>query len=92
MPNDKLYRQIRRDSADRINFDIREKERKDAYKHVDKYDKDLLEKGIQWFNSGLSLDEAPMEIRNNSNFVRDFEKGKRLSIIAELQTSDSKKR
>ena len=89
---DKLYKQIRIDSSNKINAGIRENERKSAYKHVDKYNKDIFEKGIRWFKSGLSLEDAPLELRNNSNFIRGFEKGRRLSLITELQENNSKKR
>ena len=46
-----------------------------------KYNIDDLNRGINWFDSGLSLDEASVDDRNNVAFVAGFEKGKRIQIV-----------
>ena len=86
----KLYGEIRRDSSNRITADIRDKEKRKNYVRPDKRDVDIHNKGIEWFKSGLSLEDAPDELRNNSNFLNGFKKGERLALIESLQ-NDSKK-
>ena len=86
----KIHRQIRKDSGNRIAADLREKEKKDNYKPVDKRDKEVFDKGIEWFNSGLSLDDAPENFRTNTNFVNGFEKAKRLADINSMIYNDGK--
>lgn len=49
--------------------------------HVKTFDKELFEKGLRWFEEGLSLDDASEELRNEFNFVNGFEKAKRLKDI-----------
>ncbi len=77
----KLYSRIRSDSGKRIANDIREREKRENYKHVDKFDKVLFEKGIEWYNSGLQLDDAPDDLKNNTNFIKGFEKAKRIKNV-----------
>lgn len=48
---------------------------------TDKYDSNIFEKGINWFNEGMSLEEAPDNIKNNTNFIRGYERAKRLALI-----------
>lgn len=86
----KLHRQLRKKSSDRVAADLREKERKENYKQFDKRDKDLFDSGIEWFNSGLSLNEAPEDMKNNTNFVNGFNKGKRLDDINKIIYNDGK--
>lgn len=85
---DKLYKQIRKDSSDRIFSDIWYKEKAENHVRPDKRDLSIFEKGMAWFESGLTLDDAPEELRNNTNFINGFNKGKRLQLIAELQEKD----
>lgn len=49
--------------------------------HVKEFDKATFEKGLEWFDSGLSLDDADISLRENFNFVNGFEKAKRLKDI-----------
>ena len=48
------------------------------------FNKDLFDKGQKWFESGLSLEDAPEEIKTNRDFIRGFERGRRLVFIEEL--------
>ena len=48
-------------------------------------------KGEEWYNSGLSLDDAPDEFREDYSFVYGFEHGKRLALIQKIQNASSKK-
>ena len=89
---DKMYKDIRRNSSNRIANDIYEKKKKENYVRPDKRDLDIFNKGLKWFNSGLSLEDAPEELRNNSNFINGFKKGERLVLIASLQDSSKKSR
>ena len=86
----RLYGEIRRDSSNKIASDLRNKEIKMNYVRPDKRDLNICNKGIEWFNEGLSLDDAPEELKNNTNFINGSNKGKRLAIIESLR-NDSKK-
>lgn len=44
---------------------------------------DIFNKGYEWFESGLSLEDASDEIKNDFNFVNGFEKAKRVQKINE---------
>ena len=44
-------------------------------------DKTIFNAGMEWFNNGLSLDDANEDMRNNNSFIEGFEKGKRLDAI-----------
>ena len=56
-----------------------------------KFDRDFYQKGTLWFESGLSLEDAPEEFRTNKDFIRGFERGKRLAFIQELDKKKSRK-
>lgn len=86
----KLHRQLRKKSSDRVAADLREKEKKDNYKQFDKRDSYLFDKGIEWFESGLSLDDAHDDMKNNTNFVNGFNKAKRLNDINNMLYNDGK--
>ena len=86
----KLYAEIRRNSAAKITCDIRDREKRKNYVRPDKRDVDICNKGIEWFDSGLPLEDAPEELRSNTNFIYGFKKGERLAFIQSLQ-NDSKK-
>lgn len=85
---DKLYKQIRKDSSNRIFSDIWQKEKAKNYVRPDKRDLGIFEQGLEWFNSGLPLEDAPEELRKNTNFIDGFHRGERLQLIAELQEKD----
>ena len=55
------------------------------------FDRDLFNKGQMWFESGLTLEDAPEHFRINRNFVRGFERGKRIAYIQELQLNKKSK-
>lgn len=44
-----------------------------------RFDDDFI-KGIEWFNSGLSLDDASEELRNNNSFCKGYARGEFESI------------
>ena len=46
-------------------------------------DIDTFNKGVMWFESGLSLEDASDEMKNNFNFVNGYEKAKRMKNINE---------
>ena len=56
------------------------------------FDKDVYNKGMAWYDSGLSLDEAPEEFKNNIHFVNGYERGKRLAKYQETQNNSDKHR
>lgn len=89
MGYDRLFNDIRRDSATRISSDIKRKQKMENYVRPDKLDSNLCQRGLDWYNSGLPLEEAPEEVRNNTNFINGFKKGERLSYIASLQEKNS---
>lgn len=89
---DKMYKDIRRNTNNRIANDIWEKERKKNYVRPDKRNLDIFNKGLEWFNNGLSLEDAPLELKNNTNFIYGFNKGERLAMIESLQDKSKKSR
>lgn len=56
------------------------------------FDPEIFNKGIEWYQSGLPIEDAPEELKNNAHFVNGYEKGKRLAKIEELQNNDTKRR
>ena len=38
-------------------------------------------KGIEWFNSGLTLEEASEELRKNGSFIKGFQRGKTIRLV-----------
>ena len=42
-----------------------------------------FEKGIEWFDSGLSLDDAPDELRKSGSFIKGFQRGNTIKIVNE---------
>ena len=45
------------------------------------FNQNLFNQGIKWFESGLSLDDANDEFRNNASFISGYNKGKWLEYI-----------
>ncbi len=54
------------------------------------FDRDTYNKGEEWFNSGLSLEDAPEILRGNMAFIKGFERGKRMAMIAEISKKNSR--
>ncbi len=50
------------------------------------FDYNLYDKGTEWFKSGLSLDDAPDELKYSKDFIAGFERGKRLEFVRQLKT------
>lgn len=73
---DYLYCRIRRQES--IASSVREKQKHINYQPNDK---DLFNHGEVWFNSGLSLDDADEELRNNINFINGFNRAKRIKNV-----------
>lgn len=44
-----------------------------------RFDDDFI-RGIEWFNSGLSLEDAPEKLRNNNSFCKGYARGEFESI------------
>ena len=42
------------------------------------YDVDDYNRGIEWFESGLSLEDASIEMQKSVSFVNGFKRGKRV--------------
>ena len=81
----KQYKILAKDISYSINEgrDTFEKKLKDLASK-ERFSSDLYNKGEQWFNSGLTLDEAPDELKNNNSFLNGFMRGHRLAIIEKL--------
>lgn len=56
------------------------------------FSKDLFDKGIAWFNSGLALSDADESLKTNRSFVNGFNHGYRLSLVRELEQNIKKDR
>lgn len=65
----------------------REQVLKNMY-HTSNFDKKMYDKGQQWYESGLSLSEAPVELQENFSFTDGFKRGERLALISEVQNKD----
>ena len=48
---------------------------------IDRYDKAIFSQGEAWFNSGLPLEDASPELRENSNFISGFNRAKRIKAV-----------
>lgn len=71
-------RKIRETNQSLVARDIVEKQVKV------RYSQDLFNKGNEWFNSGLSLDDAPLEMKNHDSFVGGYNHGKRIKLVNDL--------
>ena len=70
--------QIRNSIQKKLADDLyREKKMQNMVRN-DKYDQKIFNQGSEWFISGLEIEDAPEEIRNNTNFVRGFERARRI--------------
>ena len=78
---DRLIKHIQEDSMFRIEGDIRRAKQRENYKPIDKYDINIFNQGMQWFNSGLPLEEAPDNVKTNTNFVKGYNKAKRIRDV-----------
>ena len=72
------HAQIRNSVQKRLAEDLARKKKMESMVRNDKQDQNIFNKGMAWFDSGLDISDAPEDIRNNTNFIRGFEKGKRV--------------
>lgn len=86
--NSKLQTQIRSDIANKITTDILRKKLKEGYQPDSTYNEDLFEEGVEWFISGLSLEDAPEDKLKNTNFSKGFKKAQRLDMINTMIYND----
>ena len=49
------------------------------------YDKELYDKGMEYYNLGGILEEAKDELKNNRNFINGYNRAKRLAYIQEIE-------
>ena len=64
--------------GDEILKEIRAKEN---YKKVYTFDEKIFNNGMKWFSEGMTLEDAPKEIRENPNFVNGFQLAARKNKI-----------
>lgn len=86
--NKRLQAQIRKDTANKITTDILGKKLREEHRPDYTYSKNLFQEGFEWFNSGLSLEDAPKDKLGNTSFVKGFERGKRLDFINTMIYND----
>ena len=55
------------------------------------FDRDLFNKGVEYFNMGGSLEELTTEFANNRSFISGYSHAKRLALIEELDKRDKKR-
>lgn len=55
------------------------------------FDKELFDKGTEYFLNGGILEQAKDEYRNNKSFVSGYSHGKRLPIVQQVEEKYSKK-
>ena len=68
--NAKVRRRVCTLIGDEILREMRDKEN---YKKTYTYDEAIFNRGKDWFHEGMSLEEAPKEIRENPNFVNGYQ-------------------
>ena len=61
-----------------VSQDVKRKNNSVKHSYNNEMDR---QKGLQWFNSGLLLDDAPEELRNNKSFIDGFNKGYRIKLV-----------
>lgn len=61
-----------------VSQDVKLKNKSLKHGYNSPIDKD---KGIKWFNDGLSLEDAPDELRNSISFVNGFNYAYRMKLI-----------
>ena len=65
-----------------IADDITRVQKKDSI--VYNYNETIFERGKLWFNEGLSLDDAPDNLKTNVSFVTGYNKAKRDQYVNDL--------
>lgn len=75
------YSKLRHTIYNQISEEIRQKEKKETYSPNDKYNSTIFNGGMEWFNNGFSLEDAPEDIKKNTNFIRGFDRAKRLRDV-----------
>lgn len=68
-------------AQERVAKDIKMKEKIGTVTYPDKK---TFDAGLEWFNSGLLLEEANEKFRNNPNFVAGFNYGMRVQYVNQL--------
>ena len=61
--------------------------RRDAQNKNHRFNKETFDLGTEWSLAGKFLEEARPEMKNNTNFIRGYERGERLKKIAELDSA-----
>ena len=56
------------------------------------YNQKIFDMGVEFYQSGNRLEDAPEELRNNSSFISGFTHAKRLAMIEEIEKKMGKKR
>lgn len=77
----KEKREIRQNNQNAIASDIWNKNKANNSAVVDRFDEDIFKQGESWFATGLSLEEAPDDKKNNSNFRKGFERAQRIANV-----------
>ena len=54
-----------------------------AKKQTDRNEKKIFDQGAEWFKSGLPLEEAPSNIKDNINFINGFNRASRVAAVEE---------
>lgn len=81
MSKEREYRQIRQDIHNRLAYQLyNEKKNANA---GDKFNPQIMEEGNKWYDSGFNLEDAPESLKNNTNFVKGYEKAQRLQNVAD---------
>lgn len=61
----------------KVANDIKQKDTTLGYRFTDKN----FDKGMLWFDSGLSLEEAPEELKKDGSFIKGFNRGKTIKLV-----------
>jgi len=73
--------QIRKDIQSNIASEIYKRKKMQNMVRIDSFDSEIRDYGIQWGIHENDINDADENIRNNTNFIRGYEKGKRLVPI-----------
>ena len=88
--NSQLRKKVRHDysyarqiaNQTKISDDVKRVKQQNDIVHS--FNKIEFDNGMNWFNNGFSLDEAPVDMKNNASFVGGYVRAKRIKSANEL--------
>ena len=77
-----------------VKYSVEKQISEDKYlKQLDRnrrFDKNIYDKGVEFFNLGGKLDEAIDKYRDNDSFISGYQHAKRLAYISQMDNKKSR--